>query len=110
MKGIVVAKAGGAENLKYEDVPAPKLNDGQVLIEVYATALNGADLLQRAGNYPPPPGNIALCNRRIKGISNVRMIEVTYNVHMLLETACSSSKSGCRLMLTQSECSCMLVN
>lgn len=49
-------KAGGPENLKFEDVDMPKLTDGQVLIEVYATALNGADLLQRAGNYPCPPG------------------------------------------------------
>lgn len=55
MKGISF-KPGGTENLKYEDVPFPKLQDGQVLIEVYATALNGADLLQRAGNYPPPSG------------------------------------------------------
>ena len=56
MKGIAVTRAGGPENLKYENVDTPKLTDGQVLIEVYATALNGADLLQRAGNYPCPPG------------------------------------------------------
>ena len=56
MKGISIAKAGGPENLKYQDVDMPKLTDGQVLIEVYATALNGADLLQRTGNYPCPPG------------------------------------------------------
>jgi len=56
MKGISLVKAGGPENLKYDDVPHPKLGDGQVMIEVYATALNGADLLQRAGNYPQPPG------------------------------------------------------
>lgn len=56
MKGISIAKAGGPENLQYQDVDLPKLTDGQVLIEVYATALNGADLLQRAGNYPCPPG------------------------------------------------------
>ena len=56
MKGISLVKAGGPENLKYDDVPHPKLGDGQVMIEVYATALNGADLLQRAGTYPQPPG------------------------------------------------------
>ena len=56
MKGISLVKAGGPENLKYDDVPHPKLGDGQVMIEVYATALNGADLLQRAGKYPQPPG------------------------------------------------------
>ena len=56
MKGISQAKAGGAENLKYDEVPMPEMNEGQVMIEVHATALNGADLLQRAGNYPAPPG------------------------------------------------------
>ncbi len=56
MKGISLVKAGGPENLKYDDVALPKLGDGQVMIEVYATALNGADLLQRAGKYPQPPG------------------------------------------------------
>ena len=59
MKGISITKAGGPENLKYQDVDMPKLTDGHVLIEVYATALNGADLLQRAGNYPCPPGTTA---------------------------------------------------
>lgn len=56
MKGISLIKAGGPENLKYDDVSMPELADGQVMIEVYASALNGADLLQRAGNYPQPPG------------------------------------------------------
>ena len=58
MKGISIVAAGGPENLKYGDVDMPTLTEGQVLIEVYATALNGADLLQRAGNYPCPPGNV----------------------------------------------------
>lgn len=61
MKGITLAKAGGPEVLQYEDVPIPKLEEGQVMIEVHATALNGADLLQRAGNYPPPPGVASSC-------------------------------------------------
>lgn len=65
MKGIVVTNAGGPENLKYQDVDLPKLTDGQVLIEVYATALNGADLLQRAGNYPCPPGILVRCSNMV---------------------------------------------
>lgn len=60
MKGISIAKAGGPEGLQYGDVEMPKLADGHVTIEVYATALNGADLLQRAGNYPCPPGGLLL--------------------------------------------------
>ena len=53
MKAIVINKD---QSLSYTDVPNPVLKDGEVLIEVYASALNRADLLQREGNYPPPPG------------------------------------------------------
>lgn len=44
------------QSLVWSKVPDPVLNDGQVLIDIHAAALNRADLLQRAGNYPPPPG------------------------------------------------------
>ena len=54
MKAIVINKAD--QSLSYTDVPNPVLKDGEVLIETYAAALNRADLLQREGNYPPPPG------------------------------------------------------
>ncbi len=54
MKAIVINK--NDQTLSYKDVPNPILRDGEVLIEVHASALNRADLLQREGNYPPPPG------------------------------------------------------
>lgn len=54
MKAIVINKEN--QSLSYTNVPNPVLKDGEVLIEVYASALNRADLLQREGNYPPPPG------------------------------------------------------
>ena len=54
MKAIVINKAD--QSLSYTDVPNPVLKAGEVIIEVYAAALNRADLLQREGNYPPPPG------------------------------------------------------
>ncbi len=53
MKAIVINKD---QTLSYTDVPNPMIKDGEVLIEVYAVALNRADLLQREGSYPPPPG------------------------------------------------------
>ncbi len=53
MKAIVINKD---QTLSYTEVPNPVLKGGEVLIEVYASALNRADLLQREGNYPPPPG------------------------------------------------------
>lgn len=54
MKAVVIVKEN--QSLKYTDVPNPVLKDGEVLIEVYAAAINRADLLQREGTYPPPPG------------------------------------------------------
>lgn len=54
MKAIVINKKD--QSLSYTDVPNPVLKAGEVLIETYAAALNRADLLQREGNYPPPPG------------------------------------------------------
>ncbi|KAL3144502.1 hypothetical protein ABBQ32_004239 [Trebouxia sp. C0010 RCD-2024] len=68
MKGISVVAAGGPERLKYGDVNMPELTEGQVLIKVYATALNGADLLQRAGNYPCPPGASEILGLEAAGI------------------------------------------
>ncbi len=44
------------KNLIWSEVPDPVRQDNELLIEVHAAALNRADLMQRAGNYPPPPG------------------------------------------------------
>ncbi len=44
------------QTLAWREVPEPVLRPGQILVDVRAAALNRADLLQRAGNYPPPPG------------------------------------------------------
>jgi NADPH:quinone reductase-like Zn-dependent oxidoreductase len=42
--------------LDIQERPNPVPKDGEVLIRVHAAGINGADLMQRAGNYPPPPG------------------------------------------------------
>lgn len=42
--------------LVWSEVPDPVRKDGEILVDIHATALNRADLMQRAGNYPPPPG------------------------------------------------------
>ena len=53
MKAIVI---NNDKSLSYTDVPDPVIKSGEVIIETYAAALNRADLLQREGSYPPPPG------------------------------------------------------
>src|SRR4051794_11672235 len=56
MKAVVLRDFGGPEVLRIEDVPQPQAQRGEVLVRVRASGLNRADLLQRQGKYPPPPG------------------------------------------------------
>jgi putative PIG3 family NAD(P)H quinone oxidoreductase len=56
MRAVVAQGTGGPEVLSVSDVPDPVAGPGEVLLEVVAAGLNRADLLQRRGFYPPPPG------------------------------------------------------
>lgn len=56
MQAIVITQPGSPDVLKLQDVPAPQPDPNELLVNVHATALNRADLLQRRGQYPPPPG------------------------------------------------------
>jgi len=56
VKAIVVVDPGPDSRLELAEVPAPELRPGSLRIRVAATAVNRADLLQRLGLYPPPPG------------------------------------------------------
>lgn len=53
MKAILVNES---KHLVWSDVPDPVINDDEVLVKICAAALNRADLLQREGKYPSPPG------------------------------------------------------
>jgi putative PIG3 family NAD(P)H quinone oxidoreductase len=57
MYAIVQSRDGGPEVLEWQKVPDPTPKPGEVIIEVAASAVNRADLLQREGNYPPPSGS-----------------------------------------------------
>ena len=56
MRAITVAEPGGPEVMQWTEVPDPVPQPGEVLVDVAASAVNRADLLQRAGFYEPPPG------------------------------------------------------
>ncbi len=56
MHAVTFAAPGGPEVLTWSEVPEPTLRPGDVLIDVLASAVNRADLLQRQGRYAPPPG------------------------------------------------------
>ena len=53
MKAILV---GENQALSWSEVPDPVIKSEEVLVEIHYAALNRADLMQRAGDYPPPPG------------------------------------------------------
>src|SRR3954471_19208326 len=55
MRAVVLRSHGGPEVLTIESVPDPEPGPDEVLVDVVATALNRADLLQRQGQYPGPP-------------------------------------------------------
>lgn len=57
MRAIVITRPGGPEVLELRDVPLPEPGPRQVRVRVHATAVNRADLLQRAGGYGAPPGS-----------------------------------------------------
>ena len=56
MRAITITEYGGPEVLRLAEQPDPTPGIGEVLIDVAATAVNRADLLQRQGRYAPPPG------------------------------------------------------
>ena len=56
MKAVWIARFGGPEGLEVREVPRPGICADQVLVRVRASSLNRADLLQRQGKYPAPPG------------------------------------------------------
>src|SRR5271170_4312368 len=56
MIAVTVVKPGDETQLKLAEVPDPVPGPRDLLIKVHCTAINRADLLQRQGLYPPPPG------------------------------------------------------
>ena len=60
MKAITVdpsaGENAGSDALRVEEVPLPEVGTGECLIKVQVTAVNRADIQQRQGKYPPPPG------------------------------------------------------
>src|SRR5881628_3095814 len=56
MRAIVIREPGDESVLQMGEAPSPALGPADLRIRVRATAVNRADLLQRQGLYPPPPG------------------------------------------------------
>src|SRR4051794_25978281 len=56
MRAVIATEPGGPEVLTLAELRDPQPGPGEVLLDVAAAGLNRADLLQRQGFYPPPPG------------------------------------------------------
>jgi NADPH2:quinone reductase len=56
MRAAIITRPGGPEVFEVRDVARPEPGTGEVLVRIRASALNRADLLQREGRYPAPPG------------------------------------------------------
>lgn len=67
MRIIDVPQFGGPEALAVAEVPVPKPGAGELLIKVAAAGVNRADLLQRQGHYPPPPGASPILGMEVSG-------------------------------------------
>jgi putative PIG3 family NAD(P)H quinone oxidoreductase len=67
MRAVSLSEFGPAENLTVADVDKPRPGPGEVLIKVAAAGVNRADLLQRQGNYPPPPGASEIIGMEVSG-------------------------------------------
>jgi len=67
MQAITVSAPGGPEVLRLTTVPDPTPTAEQILVRVWATALNRADVMQRMGQYPPPPGESDILGLELAG-------------------------------------------
>ncbi|PVZ52995.1 NAD(P)H-quinone oxidoreductase [Arthrobacter sp. H-02-3] len=67
MKAVYISEPGGPEVLEVREVEAPVAGPGEVLIDVVAAGLNRADVQQRKGFYPPPPGASEIPGLEVSG-------------------------------------------
>jgi putative PIG3 family NAD(P)H quinone oxidoreductase len=68
MRAVTVTEFGGPDVLVWAEVPDPVCGPGEVIVDVAATAVNRADLLQRQGFYPPPQGASEILGLECSGV------------------------------------------
>jgi putative PIG3 family NAD(P)H quinone oxidoreductase len=67
MKAVLLSGFGGIDVMRVGEAPRPTPGEGQVLVKVHATSINRPDLVQRQGNYPPPPGDSEILGLEVAG-------------------------------------------
>ncbi|RAO14612.1 NADPH:quinone reductase [Micromonospora noduli] len=68
MRAITIPQPGGPDALVWAEVPDPEPGPNEVIVDVRASGVNRADLLQRQGHYPPPPGAPAYPGLECSGV------------------------------------------
>lgn len=68
MRAVLLERPGGPETMWIGQVGKPVPRTGELLVKVHATALNRADLMQREGRYPPPPGASQILGLEMAGV------------------------------------------
>ena len=68
MRAVICDGAGDVDVLEVREVPDPVAGEGEVVLDVAASAVNRADLLQRQGFYPPPPGASEVLGLECSGV------------------------------------------
>ena len=68
MWAVTIEAQGSPATLRWAEVPDPVVGAGEVLIDVAASAVNRADLLQAAGMYPVPPGASQILGMECSGV------------------------------------------
>jgi putative PIG3 family NAD(P)H quinone oxidoreductase len=92
MHAITIDQPGGPEALTWAEVPDPTPGPGEVVVEVTAAAVNRADVSQRQGNYPPPPGASPYPGLECSGVITSLGAEVTG--HHVGERVCALLSGG----------------
>ncbi|MEO6143471.1 MAG: NAD(P)H-quinone oxidoreductase [Dermatophilaceae bacterium] len=77
MKAITIPTPGDADALTLEEVPTPEIAANEVLVNVAAAGVNRADLMQRQGFYPPPPGTSSYPGLEVSGTITALGTDVT---------------------------------
>ena len=67
MNAILLPEFGSADNLVFGETDKPVPGEGQILIRVRATSVNRPDVIQRQGNYAPPPGDSEILGLEVAG-------------------------------------------
>ena len=68
MKASILNGFGGPEVIEYGDAELPQVLEGEILVKTMNAAVNRPDVIQREGNYPPPPGDSEILGLEVAGV------------------------------------------